>query len=942
MFLSKKLSMILIFILCCSFISISAQSKGGITGKVSDAFDGEPLYGANVFIEGTAIGTATDFDGSYRITGLDPGNYILVFRYLGFETKKEEIQIVENRIIQLDISLSIEALTGEEVVVTGQLQGQAAAINQQLSSNTIVNVVSKDKLQELPDANAAESIGRLPGISIERDAGEGTKVVVRGLSPKFNSITVNGERIPATDAEDRSVDLSMISSDMLEGIEVFKALTPDKDGDAVGGTVNFVVKRAPEGMTGNIRFEQGYNDHENDFGNYRGSFSVSDRFFDKSLGVLATGSIQRANRSSDVLDASYDLEREKLPDEESAPIIVRNLNLGDRKETRDRYGASVTLDYELPNGSLMLSSLYGRTERDEVRMRKRYRVEASYVEYWLRAREINTDLFTNTLSGNHDLSFMKLDWRTSYSLSKRDMPRSHDSQFRETGAFTNDLIEDQGPQLIPAGAKNDLDETIFYQDFIDSEKIDDKDFTAQVDFEVPYRLGYFIDSKIKFGGKYRDKSRTRDKAQDYTIAFEIDDIGAENPDLFDLTREQKIKISNFIDPDYDIGEFLNGDYDFNLWLDEEKLDQFSDRFSNRYTDNLAIDMEDYEAGESISAGYLMAEINFGDLIMFLPGFRFERTTNDYQNIWGNTITDDYGQTILVSATDTTGTRTYDEFLPMFHLRIKPLEWFDVRMAVTKSISRPDYFNLVPWERITTFESTIERGNSELKHTTAWNYDMFLSFHSNYGLFTIGGFYKKLKDIDYIRTSRVTVDGKGYTLEAPVNSTSDTDVYGVEVEIQTNLRFLPKPFDGIVISANYSRIESETYFPLLKVDYQTVPPFSTIYIDTSRKATMPGQADHIANLSLGYEKGPFSGRISMIYQGAALQTIGSREELDGYTDSFIRWDFTAQYAILDNLSMLLNVNNITNKSEGAYLGSDAYPTVEEYFGMTADIGLRYKF
>lgn len=936
----KQISSLITFLIIICGNNLFAT--GTVKGIVTDSLSGEPLYGANVVLIGTALGAASDFEGQYRISAIPEGTHTLRISFIGYEVREEVIEVSDGLTLELNIALTPEVYEGEEVVITALALGQAAAINQQLSSNTIVNVVSKDKLQELPDANAAESIGRLPGIAIERDAGEGTKVIVRGLSPKYNSITVNGERIPATDAENRSVDLSMISSDMLEGIEVFKSLTPDKDADAVGGTVNFIVKRAPAGMSGSVRAESGYNNHESDFGNYKGNFNISDRFLGNNLGVMVTGSLQRANRSSDVLDASYDLLRERLPSEDRAPVTVRNLNLGDRKETRDRYGASVTLDYQLPNSSFIFSSLYGRTERDEVRMRKRYRVEASYVEYWLRAREINTDLYTNSLSGNHDFNFMKVDWRTSYSLSKRDMPRSHDSQFRETGAFKNDLIENQGPKLIPEGAKNNLDETIFYQDFLDSEKIDDRDFTAQIDFEIPFRIGDMAGSKIKFGGKYRDKNRVRDKAQYLTLAFEIDKIGAENPELFDLTREQKIKISNFIDPDYDIGEFLNGDYQFPIWLEQSKLDQFTDDFWNRYTLNWPMDLEDYEAGEAISAGYLMAEINLGDFIMFLPGFRYERTTNDYKNIWGNAIVDENGEVTLVNAKDTSGTRTYDEILPMFHLRIKPVNWFDVRLAVTKSLSRPDYFNLVPWERVTIGESLIERGNPDLKHTSVWNYDLFLSFHNNLGLLTVGGFYKKLSDIDYIRTSRTTVNNRGYNLITPVNSKSETKVYGFEIDLQTNLRFLPNPFDGIVISANYSRIESETYFPFLKVEYQTTPPFGTVYTDTSRKATMPGQADNIANVSLGYEKGPFSGRVSMVYQGSALQTIGTRKELDGYTDAFIRWDLAAQYEIFKNLNVVLNINNITNKSEGAFLGSDIFPTAEEYFGMTADIGLKYKF
>lgn len=941
----KKLTLLLfiMIIFCGSVFSINAS--GSITGVITDAATGEALFGANVFIEGTSLGSATDNEGKYTIRRIPPGDYNLKVTYIGYQSKTEKITIVSGRTLEVDVSLSYDLIEGDEVLITAQALGQAAAINQQLSSNTIVNVVSKDRIQELPDQNAAESVGRLPGISIERDAGEGTKVIVRGLAPKFNSITVNGERLPATDAQNRSVDLSMISSDMLEGIEVYKALTPDRDADAVGGTVNFVVKRAPKGFNGSVSSMGGYNNHDDDYSNYRGNVSVSNRFFDDKLGVLVTGNLQRANRSSDILDASYTFTREKREGEDRAIISVENLNLADRTEIRDRYGASISLDYDLPNGSIVLSSLYGRTDRDEQRQRKRYRVGASYVEYWLRNRQINTDLFTNSLRGEHNFDFMQVEWRTSYSHTKRDMPRSHDSQFRELGAFTADLIEDKGPELIPLGARNNLDETFFKQDFLDSEITKDNDITGQVDLTFPYRFADNFSGNLKLGGKFREKSRDRDKSQHMTLAFTINDIGAAHPNLFETTREGKIKISNFWIPNYDPKNFLNGSYEFPIGLDKDKLDTFMDEWWDYYVNSGFMDLEDYKASETIYAGYLMAEINIGPNLLILPGFRIENTINDYKSIWGDVYIDEKGLTKFVPAEDTTGTRSYTEFLPMIHIRYKFTPWFDARVAVTKSLSRPDYFNLVPWERIDHLENIVERGDPNLKHTSVWNYDLFLSFYSNLGLLTLGGYYKTLENIDYIRTSRIKEAGptRGYKLIKPENSDAQTEVYGFEIDLQTNLRFLPSPFDGIVLNANYSLIKSETFYPLLVVGPRSpVPPFQATIIDSSRAGRMPGQSNNIANISIGYEKGGFSGRVSMIYQGNALQTVGTRSELDGFTDDYVRWDISAQYELIKNLHLIVNFNNLNNQPEQAFLGIERFSTKQEYFGWTADFGLKYKF
>jgi TonB-dependent receptor len=240
-------------------------------------------------IEGKSVGMATDDEGKYRLANLDAGQIRIIFRYLGYESVIREVTIDENVPVTMDITLKSTTIQGEEVVVTGQRRGQLAAINQQITSNKITNVVSKDRIRELPDNNAAESISRLPGVSIQRDAGEGTKIIVRGLEPKYNSITINGQKIPATDAQNRSVDLSMISSDILAGMEVVKALTPDMDADAVGGTVNFEVKKAEAGLQSDVRFLGGYNDLNNDYQNIRGSQAIgSAQTGDRTISARAT------------------------------------------------------------------------------------------------------------------------------------------------------------------------------------------------------------------------------------------------------------------------------------------------------------------------------------------------------------------------------------------------------------------------------------------------------------------------------------------------------------------------------------------------------------------------------------------------------------------------------------------------------------------------------
>ncbi len=936
--LLKQKFLLVLFLFVGSFGLTQAQNCV-VKGLLLDKNTNEPLSFANIAVKGTQIGTVSDFEGKYTLTNIEAGRYVIQISYVGYKAEEREITLTSGQVLILDVAMTMDAIMADEVVVTAQAMGQASAINRQLSSNTIMNVVSKDKIQSLPDQNAAESLGRLPGMAVVRDAGEGTKLVVRGLSPKFNSITVNGERIPSTDSEDRSVDLSMISSDMLEGIEVIKALTPDKDGDAIGGSVNFVVKKARKNWHGTGLVQTGYNGHEKNYGQYKASLSASNRFLDNKLGVILGFNTQKADRSSDKLDGDYLFGREG---ETGAIINMRTLNLTDRLEKRYRYGGNVTMDYELKKGAIMFSSILARTDRSEVQRRRRYRIESAYQEHEARTREINTTMLTNSLTGEHNLGFVDIDWRLSYAKTNNETPYSHRSRFRELGAYNSDLIEDQGPAFIPEGAKNNIDETYFLEAYLDDESVMDKNYTSQVDFKFPFKWSDEISGYIKTGAKYRGNERDRDFNRRVTPFGTIDKLAVDNPDRWTVTRDGKIQMSNFLGG-FDPGNFLDGQYDFGPGLDVGNINDFGEEFESIYLTDGTYDLEDYTASEKIIAGYIMAEFNVGKKFRFIPGVRLEATQNDYRSVYGTPVKfGDYG-TGIVEAKDTTGRRNYNVFLPMFQLQYKPTDWFDVRMAATNTISRPNYFNLVPWERIRNSESTIERGNPDLKNTSAWNYDLFLSFYNKLGLFTIGGFYKELDNIDYIRSSRITEAGTyfGYTIIQPVNADILSTVKGIEIDLQTNLRFLPSPWNGILIGANFTIMESKTYYPLFDIGRNPDTGYAYI-IDTVRVGPMPGQAEKLANVSVGYERKGFSARLSMVYQGESLAVVGTRAELDGYTDKLFRMDLAVQQKFGKRWSLYVNVNNMTNSADKSYLGIKKYPTAEEYFGMTTDFGLRFKF
>jgi TonB-dependent receptor len=941
---NKKLCTVIILIL--TFIlssSIYAQKNGTIKGRITDKDSKEPLMFATITVKGTTQGITSDIEGYYILTNLTPGKHTIVYSFIGYKHFEKEVEISPGKTMVIDITLEAQSIIGKEVTITSQARGQASAINEQLKSNKIVNVVSRERIEELPDQNAAEAIGRLPGISVQRDGGEGQKVVIRGLSPKYSLITINGSRISPTDIADRSVDLSMISSEMLAGIEVFKANTPDNDGDALGGTVNFSVKKANKGFHGRLDANTSYNNLADKFGMYRGSLVLSNRFFNDKLGVLFTGNIQQANRSSEGFTASYAYGGEKQ--DGSAITNTENLNLETKDEIRNRYGASAVLDYQLENGSIVLNSIYSLQQRDQLRRRRRYRVAAAYQQYEIRDSEQNTALFSNGLTGIHHVSTFEISWKAAYSITQNKIPNSNNAQFRETAAFTSDLVINQGPEMIPKAAKNNLDKTYWYKSILDESLVKNHNIMGQLDFKRPYKISDKVNGYLKFGGKLRYENRNRNVSQ-----WELRDdyIAPLAPPEWEVDRVGIPLVTNFI-LYQDTSAFLGNDaYQFGPVIGNKDINQFASDNRKEYREVPSKDLEDYKAGEIVSSAYIMTEIDLTEKLMLLGGIRLEHTSTNYKSIYGTAIRRDDGTTDVSHIVDTTGERKYLTVLPMFHVRYKPLKWFDIRLAVTRGLSRPNYFDLVPWERYTPEDYTWERGNPELHETTSWNYDAFLSFYGNFGLFTIGAFYKDIQNTIYNRKTRITKpesDFYGTFLISPVNDQHKSFVQGIETEFQANLRFLPKPFSNFVIYANYTFMKSQTNFPVLtsRYIYYDHPPYAEIiFTDTIRTGRMPGQADDIANASLGYESRGFSARLSMTYQGDYINFVGTRKEYDEIVQGFFRWDFNTQFKFKNDLTVYLNLNNISNTPEAGFLGDPFYPLQLYYYGWSVDLGLKYKF
>lgn len=938
-----------------------SQNEGIIVGRVLDASINSPLPGANIVIEGSNIGTITDVYGNFSISNVNPGQITLLVSFVGYEKELIDLEVSAGSRNELIVKLKPETTGLEEVVITAQLLGQRKAISQQLSADAIVNIVSEEKLKELPDVNAAEAIGRLPGIAIQRSAGEGQKVIIRGMEPRFSSITINGVRVPSNDANDKSVDLSMISSETLAGIEVYKSPTPDMDAEAIGGTVNLMLKKAPEKPGFDLKAEGAYNVMKNDWRNYKSSFNLNKRVMDNKLGAILQGSIERINRSSQTFGGNYQIL------EQIRPV---SFLLEDRVEVRDRASLNINTDYRLPKGAITLYSYYALTNRNaEGRTQAFDPFTNNNVRFTHNSSEVQMNLWSTLISGEHNFNRWKLDWSGSYARTKNETPYSSNIAFPDEGAYAHnpDIREDASFPRWADSARTDYTRAHLYRGGISHSGVIENNYSGAVNAEVPISLGNSISGTFKAGGKHRLLTRQFNNfslAEDFYFlrSSEMNNAIAqweqENPSL-EMTPDGKVSMNNFIDPDpYVIGEILNGDYHMTNPLSSEIIRNWFNNQQDILNEDRTSWVNDYALSESVTAGYMMMKLNIGSFITAIPGIRFEQSVNDYTGKYSR-LQERYGSDGFI--VDTSTSTAYGEWLPHLHLRIKPANWFDIRLSAAKTLARPNYNMVIPKIDIDLTRARIYAGNPNLKHMEAMNYDVTLSFYQGkYGLIAFSGFYKDLTNIffpvqgfylasDSIAAAWGFPTRESFTLNSYDNS-PEAKVYGYEIDLQTNLNFLPHPLKGIVISANITRQYSETY----KYSYITQdsilgrdPVTGQILMDRwselkSRKISMPGQTPFIFNLSLGYDFKGFSGRISGNYQDKYLIVPGQVEINDVWNGSFWRWDLALKQKITRNLIMHLNVANLNNMKEQTFRNDDLrFPGRIHHYGTTITYGLQLK-
>jgi TonB-dependent receptor len=976
---------ILILIIICSMGDIVLAAGSNIEGYVKDAKTGDVLPGANVIVVGTSIGAATNIDGKYVIQNVTSGTYKIRATYLGYQPEEFTVNIEEGLTLSQDFELQPVGVKEKEVVVTAQASGQNAAINQQLSSDKIVNVVSAAKIQELPDANAAESVGRLPGVSLIREGGEASQVVIRGLSPEYNEVTIDGVRIPGNVASNdpntqyegygQSVDLSMISSSMLGGIEVTKAITPDMDAAVIGGVVNFDLREAKStnGIAKvDLTVQGGYEDLQTKFGPFKFVGSVENRFLDNRLGIFVEASAENVNLGSNTFGGSYGLGTKILG--QPNPTYISTLNLDDILRTRKRYGGTITIDYKIPDGKIDLMNFISNSNTGSTDRGISYDINGGVYYNGTTASKTYLNVITNLLDFQKSFSFINIHAKVSHSYTENHDPNDLYVGFREDNVTTlNHSLQYLNPQQIqPRVTVYDTANNLYsIENYNTFDR--DREFTGSLDLLKNINFSNLVTSTLKFGGTYRYTARSHDYNQsdgvfDQGSASDLRaDIIAAYPWLSEppyniKSGNQYIPITAFADPSFNYGTFLHGNYSMGtpvnvgmLW----NLLNISKKYGTAQTysyNDWASKTYDYSGHEYEDAGYAMYTLNIGPTLTLIPGVRYQDLTTSYTAPRG--IETSTARTYY-KATDTTVDESHGYWLPMVHLIYKPLSWLQVHLAYTNTLTYPSYRSIIPWLDVATGGApSVTVNNYALKPGRSANYDVVLSAYNNdLGLFSVDGFLKRIDDLiipvtsyiidpsqyPMVPSSDITNGEAIYTYE---NNPYRVDDYGIELEWQTHFWYLPDPLSGLVLSVNFTHIFSSAKYPNINLVYHTPANPRTeqgyyTLVNAYYTDRLLDQPDDIANLALGYDYKDFSIRVSMIYKTDVFTGTDFWPELRSHTSKYVRWDLSVKQGLpWYGLQAYFDMNNINGEDDISIIQGAGFPNSEQDYGMTADLGLRW--
>lgn len=889
----------------------------------------------------------TNARGEFTFSAIPPGSYQLGATYPGFSPFSTTVTVISTQTTRADVVLMI-ALRNESILVRAKnAQGEVEAIRQQRSADNIVQVVSSETITSLPNANVGDAIGRLPGITLDRDAGEARYVQIRGTEPRLNNITINGVTIPSPEGTVRQVKLDAIPADLFDSIEIHKTLAANQDADAIGGTVNLRTRAAGNTPQLAITSMGGYTPIEGGRSTSLFAVTLGKRFgADKRLGALLDGSYDWNGRGIDDLEAS---PTAYLQGSTIIPAYT-SLSLRPYKYDRTRYAFSGQSDYRFgANSTFYVRGIYSNF--NEIFHKWQYTLKDTVASDGtitgaapaVQVAYFRPDFSVGSLQtgATHNLTNTWVTWNFAASRSSaQDSASNPRTDFQPIGTLKtlttckDDPSSTTNPNLPQFSSFCTASGSPVYNADLYSIKdyITVKSHTAQLNLQGSASLAHNYRVKSHFSTfEFGASVRNAHKQQNALIqVYLVPSSGAPLMSAF---------LDSFTNDD-----FYGGNYKIGPYTDYSKITNYFN--SNRTsfsaatgTTHLNSDPNNYGLVERVSAGYLMNTVNFARLHL-QTGVRFEGTQ---LNVHGNyVVTNASGAWTSTTAKHTTN--SYVDALPSIQLRYGFDKDAALRAVYSRGIARPNPYDLVPYITENEQNNTVGIGNPSLKAEYANNYDV--SYERGLGavgLLNAGLFYKDLNHPIYqFQTPITSGQYAGYTQTQMANG-ARSHIMGIEIGYQQFLTRLPGVLKGIGIAANYGYATSKA---------------GTLPLRTDRPAVQR-QIPATWNISPSYDLGRVSLHAGFSYDGAGIYAYKYRDlnpdgsslahlpiggikgpAGDQYYYPHLQIDALASFRIGRGFSAVASGLNLNNEVFGYYYGSPRFVVQREFYKPTISAGVRW--
>ncbi len=946
--------------------SLKAQTQAGsIVGTVQDV-GGSILVSAKITLEPTGRQTATNDQGQFRIADLPAGDYTVTISYVGFAPSTIPVKVQSGQLATVNPTLQVASGADTVMVNAARLQGEAEAINIERMSSDIVQILPERVITSLPNTNIADAVGRLPSVSLERDEGEGKYVQIRGTEPRLSNVTINGVNVPAPEVTVRNIKLDAVPSDIVERIEVYKTLSPDQDGDGIGGNVNLVTKSALDRPTYTMSGTTGYNPIQN--GYWRGGFdgTFGQRFgVNKQFGFLLGGTWDRTNRGIDDLEPSQAIATD--PATAKPLAYTPTADLRSYNYYRTRYGFDSGIDYKFtPTATAYMKGLYADFHDYGDTIVYTPTVGA------LTSAGGNVLTFDNTGSYAYRhyirrpdqqvfsvLTGVKQDFAKDFFVYNFAVSRGHNIGGQDFPAtnfsgnsnvpFSLDLSNPLRPKFNATDGSSLFNATQYAVSSTDSTRYHATQLNIQGD--ASYAHNFTIAAKpstFSMGLKIRNSASTQNEDDQL--------YGLADPSVVPFTLANVI--GGYTNPTYYNKSFAIRGQAYGPTSNYNKI--LSAVASNPGA--FALDTVGsitqsagafFNANERVSAGYVQDVIFVGKW-RFQGGVRFEETGTHFLANQLTANVDGQGNPLPPTITPIRQDTSYFNALPSVQAQYQLQKDTNLRLSYGRGISRPNIGDLVPSTTVDPNASpkSINKGNPNLLPTKANNYDVLIEhYFQPLGILQAGYFYKQLTDPIFPTTTQTTdpqYPGLIFQLNQSINGPS-AHIQGIETQWEQRFSFLPGLLNGIGVSANYSYVTSQITFPYGFNAPTVGAPGRT------DKPRLQRDAPNNYNFNLTYDKGRFSSRFAISHNDANIYAyqwgpgtgpannpiLGLKGPAgDQYLYPHTQFDLQGSYRFYRGIQLVVSGLNLSNEVFGFYNGSEQYPVQREYYRPTFSFGVRW--